>query len=88
MSHYGHNIKHGTFVAVTMQELSTEGLLWIQDLTLVDPYCILPVVLVATNLLNIEVWIPLQKQCNPHLMVYVHCSFILSDEYIESSWPD
>jgi inner membrane protein COX18 len=38
----------------TMQEFSTEGLLWIQDLTMADPYYILPVVLVVTNLLNIE----------------------------------
>ena len=38
-----------------MQEFSTEGLLWIQDLTMADPYYILPVVLVVTNLLNIEV---------------------------------
>ena len=35
--------------------LSTEGCLWFQDLAIPDSYYILPVVLVATNLCNIEV---------------------------------
>ena len=35
--------------------LSTEGTLWFRDLTLTDPYYILPCVLVITNFLNIEV---------------------------------
>lgn len=34
---------------------ANEGLLWFQDLTLPDPYCVLPVVLAFSNLLNIEV---------------------------------
>ena len=34
--------------------LSTEGTLWFSDLTLPDPYYILPCVLVVTNFLNIE----------------------------------
>ena len=35
--------------------LTTEGCLWFQDLTVPDPYHLLPVLLVATNLGNIEV---------------------------------
>lgn len=35
--------------------LATEGTLWFKDLTLTDPYFILPCVLVITNFLNIEV---------------------------------
>lgn len=35
--------------------LSTEGCLWFQDLTLPDPYHVLPIILVASNLCNIEV---------------------------------
>lgn len=35
--------------------LGNEGTLWFLDLTLPDPYYILPVVLATTNLLNIEV---------------------------------
>ena len=34
---------------------ANEGALWFQNLTLSDPYCVLPIVLVCTNLLNIEV---------------------------------
>lgn len=34
---------------------ASEGALWFQNLTLPDPYYVLPVVLVCTNLLNIEV---------------------------------
>lgn len=37
--------------------LASEGVLWFQDLTLPDPYFILPVVLALTNFLNIEVYI-------------------------------
>ena len=35
--------------------LTTEGCLWFHDLTVPDPYHLLPVLLVATNLGNIEV---------------------------------
>ena len=38
-----------------LQAFHTEGALWFPDLTLPDPYTILPVLLVVTNLLNIEV---------------------------------
>ena len=34
---------------------ASEGLLWFHDLTLPDPYFVLPVILAVTNLLNIEV---------------------------------
>ncbi|XP_064394043.1 cytochrome c oxidase assembly protein COX18, mitochondrial-like isoform X2 [Halichondria panicea] len=34
--------------------LATEGTLWFKDLTLIDPYYILPCLLVITNFLNIE----------------------------------
>ncbi len=37
------------------ESLAGEGLLWLGDLTIPDPYCILPIVLAGTNLLNIEV---------------------------------
>ncbi len=36
--------------------LATEGTLWFKDLTLTDPYYILPCLLVITNFLNIEVF--------------------------------
>lgn len=36
--------------------LATEGMLWFPDLTAPDPYCILPILLAATNLMNIEVY--------------------------------
>ena len=35
--------------------LTTEGCLWFQDLTVSDPYYVLPIILVASNLCNIEV---------------------------------
>ena len=35
--------------------LASEGLLWFSNLTLPDPYCVLPVMLALTNFLNIEV---------------------------------
>lgn len=41
--------------AETKAALSQEGCLWFPDLTLPDPYFILPIILVATNLCNIEV---------------------------------
>ena len=36
--------------------LAAEGMLWFPDLTAPDPYCILPILLAATNLMNIEVY--------------------------------
>lgn len=35
--------------------LSVEGALWFTDLTATDPYYLLPFLLVASNMLNIEV---------------------------------
>ena len=35
--------------------MSTEGVLWFTDLTLSDPFFILPVVLTTSNIINIEV---------------------------------
>ena len=35
--------------------MASEGILWFQDLTVVDPYYILPVLVASVNLLNIEV---------------------------------
>ena len=35
--------------------LASEGVLWFHNLTLPDPYFVLPVILVVSNLLNIEV---------------------------------
>ena len=43
------------FLAGSPASMAGEGVLWFPDLTAVDPYMILPVVLAATNLLNIEV---------------------------------
>ena len=40
---------------VVVAALSSEGCLWFQDLTIPDPYHVLPVLLVASNLGNIEV---------------------------------
>ena len=37
------------------ESFAVEGILWFQDLTLPDPYSVLPIVLAITNLLNIEV---------------------------------
>ena len=34
---------------------ASEGALWFQNLTIADPYYVLPVILACTNLLNIEV---------------------------------
>jgi membrane protein insertase Oxa1/YidC/SpoIIIJ len=39
----------------TTISFASEGALWFQNLTLPDPYYVLPVILVCTNLLNIEV---------------------------------
>lgn len=36
-------------------ELASGGMAWFSDLTLADPFFILPAVLVVSNLLNIEV---------------------------------
>lgn len=41
--------------ADVLQAFQVEGTLWFPDLTLPDPYVVLPLLLVATNLLNIEV---------------------------------
>ena len=41
--------------AVVETSLSAEGCLWFQDLTASDPYFILPIILVTSNLCNIEV---------------------------------
>ena len=35
--------------------MASEGILWFNDLTIVDPYYILPVLVATANLLNIEV---------------------------------
>ena len=43
------------YCAGTTESLSTEGVLWFQDLTVSDPYYILPVLVAVTNLTNIEV---------------------------------
>ena len=40
----------------------SEGLLWFHDLTLPDPYFVLPVILALSNLLNIEVWVCMNRQ--------------------------
>ena len=45
-------------------ELASGGVAWFQDLTSADPYLALPCVLVAANLLNIEVS---SKQVDVHV---------------------
>ena len=40
---------------VVKTALASEGCLWFSDLTVPDPYYILPILLVGTNLCNIEV---------------------------------
>jgi len=50
-----------------LASLAQEGMLWFPDLTTPDPYYILPIVLAAANMMNIEV------RC------YVrNCCFVLS----------
>ena len=48
-----------------LQAFHTEGALWFPDLTLPDPYTILPVLLVVTNLLNIELHALKRKTASP-----------------------
>lgn len=43
------------FLPGSPASMAGEGVLWFPDLTVVDPYMILPIILAVTNLLNIEV---------------------------------
>ena len=43
------------YVEAVLSELSMQGTLWFQDLTIADPCFVLPCILVMTNILNIEV---------------------------------
>lgn len=45
---------------------ASEGLLWFHNLTLPDPFCILPVVLALSNFLNIEVECMCVNECRPY----------------------
>lgn len=48
-----------------LQAFHVEGALWFPDLTMSDPYIILPMLLVATNLLNIELHALKRKSTSP-----------------------
>ena len=66
--------------------LASEGYLWFADLTLPDPYFLLPVILAATNLCNIEViTILYSSQHTPVYIVLIHscivCRYDGSQDY-------
>ena len=50
--------------------LALEGCLWFQDLTLPDPYLVLPIVMAATNLCNIEVISSSSYRLQYELLIY------------------
>ena len=49
------NYTYLCILAVALPSMSVEGALWFHDLTLSDPFFILPVLLASSNIINIEV---------------------------------
>ena len=64
------------FCPTSPTSMAGEGALWFSDLTVCDSYMILPVVLAATNLLNIEVQQNCFQACPSFILCVKLCSLV------------